>query len=386
MPKNAIAFRSQLSKTPTAPFPGTLIQPGTTPADRFAVRELSAIAARLGTVESGTLYAGDRNGAHLVVGEAVKGLQMYEAPNMLSIGMSWLNGGSARIGRLDGPGITMARGDVEIDGDCNVVGSISANRLNIGPFAKIVLEDDQIRVGEDLGDGYCGFLASINSIGGWYNGEQTWYVENTTGKIVSVDPNVTAGEYVRTQLGAGYLDVFNFENESRDAGIRFRGYWYDDGLEDYEYNELLVKVAAANEPYPRFIIRNTVNSYGALFQIEGPNEELFVSLGPGGLILNDPFQVNLNHYGISSQGASFTINALNRDSGSGEFSGYGQAIVYGNAFELRHMTLRMTPDTYRGYAPKPTEPGEGEIWWNPVEHRQETYTGEKWVYNNTTDV
>lgn len=369
---------------------GAKVAPGSLPQNRVPRNgTLADLNETLGDVYAGTLYAGENEGrpgaARIILGDNADGLVIEDANGRPFVAFQW--SGNIRAGMPGKLGWWLDDdGNVKIDGDCNVEGSITANRLVVGNFAKIVLEDDQIRVGEDLGEGYCGFLASINSIGGWYNGERTWYVENTTGRIVSVDANTETPDYVRTQIGGGYVDVFNLDGSNDSAGIRFRGYWYTEG-DGYQYDEMLMRLQSMGQ-VSTLQLKNTDSDSAPNLQFVNRIDEILANVGPGGvnLLRDNVSPMSYGASGVFSQAADFYIRCTNRDLQTGQSPGFGRVVVHGNAAEFRHMTLRLTPDDYYGAVPQPADPVEGEFWWNPVDKRLEYYTGEKWVYIETSDV
>lgn len=189
MPKNAVVTRDSLRRAPVLDslgfLPGSIVRPGSLPADRLNVRELSAISARLGNVISGNITIGTEGGARVIIGDTARGIQAYNADGTLFFSVSWQNE-SMRIGRIGQPGITAAWGNVHVDGDCIVDGTITAGKLQVGKLARVILEEDEIRVGDTNEEGmFTGFRASPTEAGGMYAGTWTWQVDNVTGYIVS---------------------------------------------------------------------------------------------------------------------------------------------------------------------------------------------------------
>lgn len=232
MPRMRPATRNLLSSLLNArqQFSGSLILPHSLPADRLMVNQLSAITANLGRVTSGTIISGDPAGAHTIMGrEARNGLQMYERPNRMVASMSPENGGSFRLGALNRAGITMVGGNVQIDGDCIVEGSLRTNRLIVGSLARVVLDDDEIRVGTyDVDGKFSGFLAQTDVVGGWNRDAQTWYVDPYTGHIISAGSH--GWPYSGVQIGSGVITLSKFRTFYKDADptIYFRSYWMSD--------------------------------------------------------------------------------------------------------------------------------------------------------------
>lgn len=196
------------------PFSGSLVLPRSMPADRLSVVELSAITAKLGEVTSGTVISGNQLGAHTIIGDGARGgFQMYQAPNMLVFSASPQNGGSMRIGALNEPGITMAGGNVQIDGDATIDGTVRAQKLLfVGGLSQALMTSDRLFIGGgDVDAGtHSGFLARASAIGGFYNGSATWEVNNRSGDIVA--RALEEPDYGFASIGAGELRISSIDS------------------------------------------------------------------------------------------------------------------------------------------------------------------------------
>jgi hypothetical protein len=351
---------------------------------------LGDINPELGTVYTGTIYCGEDSGnpgaARLILGDGADGLVIEDSNGRPFVAFQW--SGNIRAGMPGKLGWWLdSDGNVQIDGDCNVQGSITANRLAIGDFAKVILESDRIQVGEDMGQGWCGFLAQSSGIGGWLNGQQTWYVETSTGKIVSTDPNVTEGEYVRTQLGAGYLDVYSLFGYT-DSGIRFRAY-RDDEIEGYVYDEVMLRLRNMGSSTSGMVMFWNKNSMEApSIQLANQVAQPLSMWSPSGISFGAGEQdyTSFGLYSLMHGGSSFNISARAYDPGTGTYLGLGTLAVEGNALALRHMTLYPAENGGYGYAPQPIDPHNGELWWDSINNQWQCYNGTAWYTIDMTAV
>jgi hypothetical protein len=166
-------------------FPGYEIGRGTIPGDRISVRSLDALTVNAGELQSGTLHSGDRDGAHISVGDVVYGMQMYNSSKQLMFALSWIDE-SFRLGLPGQPSVYMSDGDVHIDGDVVIDGSLKVTKIAlVGALSRVLLTSDRIQIGTGTwGVNFSGFGATSSAIGGWRNGSSVWTVNNSTGNIV----------------------------------------------------------------------------------------------------------------------------------------------------------------------------------------------------------
>lgn len=195
MSKSRRAFLRELPKLGTAAVAGSAVR----------VSSLDKLAANTGVLNIGLLIAGDRGGAHTIIGGRDGGIQMYSEPNKLVFSVSPQNGGRLRLGALDAPGITMTNGNVAIDGNCIVDGTLSASKLQVGELASVFLEDDKIEVGTTGDLGFSGLRIQSSGMAGYKNGQVQWYVSNDDGSFRSGD--FENGFFTGVILGENALEL-----------------------------------------------------------------------------------------------------------------------------------------------------------------------------------
>lgn len=217
MSKSRRAFLHELPKPGTAAVAGSAVR----------VSSLNKLAANTGVLNIGLLIAGNTGGVHTIIGGSDGGIQMYSEPNRLVVYLSPLNGGRFRLGALDQPGITMAAGSVHIEGDCIVDGTLTTSKLQVGEFARVLLEDNEIRVGEMAGALFTGWRVSQTEMGGFRDSVPVWRVDNETGEIVTGrwpasgvglgDNHLTLSTFTDVQGGIDYGSIF-FKQYREESG------------------------------------------------------------------------------------------------------------------------------------------------------------------------
>lgn len=230
MGKNRPLPRSAYVRGPTlgadGRMAGSWIRPRSTDPNVLVVHSLDVWDASMGTLYGGTLYAGpNARGAsppRVIIGDAANGLQVYDDGGILCASISWRNG-SGRFGRLGTPGITWANGNMHIDGDAIVDGTVRANKLAVGDTAYTFLEQGRLVVGygylstmapDDLASLFTGFVAQTSGVGGLNKGRWTWYVDQYTGAIVSAGPRGWPVDGAK--ISDGQIELAALINENYD--------------------------------------------------------------------------------------------------------------------------------------------------------------------------
>lgn len=212
MPKTRYATRADFAGAlPWKPmsdnsFNGAYVGRGTLPGDRLSVKSLDAITVNAGELQNGTLHSGNREGAHVSIGDAVRGIQLYDSNTQLMFAVSWIDG-SFRLGLPGEPGVYMLNGDVHIDGDVLVDGSVTASKITTsGALGRVLLEDDRIMTGTGDWDAgtFNGFAATTSVVGGYKDGAPIWTVDNATGAIVLTESATPTENYTRLD-GSGVV-------------------------------------------------------------------------------------------------------------------------------------------------------------------------------------
>lgn len=361
------------------PFSGSLILPRSLPADRIRATTIEAISAHLGTMTSGTIISGDPNGAHMIIGDAARGgWQVYSAPNRLVGSMSPLNSGNLLIGPLDGPNVRMVRGNVQIDGDCNVAGSIRANRLMLGTLGYTFLEEDRLVVGvgnqagidpDADGFSFTGFMATHQRVGGYNAGHLVWKIDNTTGKIVSQDTEYPSQIY--TEIGDGLITISNINGAGTQHYIRLLSYVHDADTDAF-IAESNVAVYTENNIIK---FKTLTNQETSLALVDQDDNEMFslgrTALRLTSLVYHSPLMLMAQEgYGVLMDDEELRLQ--------------GGGMARGLALNSTRTMLKNSVFSYQSgtgdFADRPSSPREGDKRWDSVNHREEYYDGSAWYY------
>ncbi len=223
---------------------GTYIAPHSIPADRMNVRELSAITAMLGTVYSGTMYAGEGQGltqlgARVAIGQAVKGIQIRGSDGRNCLEETWV-GPYFRWGYPDEPNIEFVDGTLRVHGGCVVDGTLTASKIVLGDaWVRTMLAGGVLAIGTGDGetpdnpaDPFSGFrvshkTASASGKGtvwqrrakaaGFYEGAMTFAIDTATGEFLSLGADESEDTYI--SLKQGVWTIANDETVPNGAGV-----------------------------------------------------------------------------------------------------------------------------------------------------------------------
>lgn len=181
---------------------GAFLAPGSVGPQVGSYSTLSAITAILGTVYSGTLYAGadptgENGGSRAIIGDAADGI-ILEGTS----GRKWFAAASSlmklRIG-LDGtPGLDVTAGLLDIHGGAIRAHTITTDRLNLpGPLTSTLLTNDMLLIGQGVwGTNFTGFAAGYPAIGGYNAQVPAWQIDRQTGRIISYAAGETLEDYI----------------------------------------------------------------------------------------------------------------------------------------------------------------------------------------------
>lgn len=375
MPKNRPLPRCAYIRSPAVNADGKIsgwdLVPGSVPPQALSVQSLSAITADLGICTSGTLRAGAPHGARVVVGDEANGIVAYNANEQPFFSLSWLNE-SLRIGRPGLPGVRIRDGNVEIDGNAVVDGTLTAAKLIAGEIATRLLEADKLFIGTGDPDAspldITGFLASAASIGGYAAGVLQWKIDTATGKITVTGDN--GGEIL---LGGDEMRVSNtwYSDESFlwDSMITLRTkYWElvsdEGGSKEYTYAnrdvkffticENVVFLADTDSMWPSITLRANTLAVGA-------------ELGKGYLELHDMEAGGETGY-IEQHDEYMALLTPKTDIRFIPGLGTQYTEVKDDRVSLLGQTFRLGPDINGEWQPIPGMPDypppEGTLWWD----------------------
>jgi hypothetical protein len=335
----------------------------------------------MGTLYGGTLYAGpNARGAsppRVIIGDAANGLQVYDDDGILCASISWRNG-SGRFGRLGSPGITWANGNMYIDGDAIVEGSVRASRLLIGSMGYTFLEEDRLVVGvgdragidpDADGFSFTGFMATHQRVGGYNDGVLVWKIDNTTGKIVSQDTEYPSRIY--TEIGDGLITISNINGAGTQHYIHLLSYVHD-GDTDAFIAESNVAFYTENNIIK---FKTLTNQETSLALVDQDDNELF-SLGRTSLILT-----SLAYHAPLVLSAQDGYGILIADE---ELRLQGGDMPYGLVLDNTRTMLKNSVFSFQSgtadLAARPAGPRESDTRWDSVNHRLEYYDGSAWYY------
>lgn len=233
--------RSALNRSLTGgKIDGSAVAIRTIPANRISADDLSQISANLGFMRAGTLQAGvarSQRGARVVLGEAAYGIRAYDSADRLFFSLDWRDQ-SFRLGYENGPGVSMVNGNVAIDGECIIDGTLSARKIRLSEtYAQTLIEAGYMWLGEGGPDDEdaTGIQLNVNGIAGFSEGKLTsnWHSSGASGgKFRSYALNVeSAGPYALdviegilpyVEISGGEITIHNEPNYTPTAKLRFQ--------------------------------------------------------------------------------------------------------------------------------------------------------------------
>lgn len=372
MPKSRYLPRMTNTREPTIPFSGALLLPRSTPAGRLNVTELSAIAVHAGELESGTIIAGDPHGAHMLIGTRAYGIQGYNTSGTLFFSVAWKNE-ALRIGRLGRPGITMAWGDVQIDGKCVISGSLEVDSINVGQFGRLILRDGVLFAGTGYPDNMTGIKVTADLLASYKDNQVVWQVDDF-GNIATYG-NDAAHQYVKLGSGGFEIGCLNDESMPGEAALKFNRYYPD------PYNSELVTLTrqvAIDVNEKGFVFRNVVPSAQTDDYYRIPEISLrddwwteYVRIGRATFQLWDD---------THSHSMAINMGSMDGETGHMWFSTTGNLqIIAGEGMNYTFMYANKTtigmPLMLATSAPAEADREEGMLWWDSTAHKLYLWDG-----------
>lgn len=356
---------------------GSWIRPRSTDPNVLVVHSLDVWDASMGTLYGGTLYAGpNARGAsppRVIIGDAANGLQVYDDDGILCASISWRNG-SGRFGRLGSPGITWANGNMYIDGDCNVDGSIRVSKLIIDGWMSTILEDGKICVGTyDAEDNLTGWIIEQSQIASYYANVKNIEFEQATGNMVT--RSVTNPDHVYVQMGQGVVEISNVWSAAAASMIVLQS------VRLHTYDPITGEVINLETPMYDRVGLHSDGTNVKLVNIDAETPPVLQVWGEQGWYGSWD--------GTSLQGASssrayaYTMaiddagELLIAPDGNLALTARNGRVRVTSRLDIESNLLALAPSNGQ-WAPRPATPGEALMWWNSVDKQLQICDGTSW--------